>query len=156
MGLEIERKFLVKSDAWKAGAVGKLYRQGYIAILKGRTVRVRIAGNQGFLTIKAATGGLARAEFEYPVPLGDAQVLLEHHCLPQVVEKIRYRIKYADLTWEVDEFMGLNHGLVVAEVELSSPDQTIALPHWVGAEVTHDTRYLNSALSQRPYSQWGS
>ena len=145
---------MVRSDAWKDGAVGKLYRQGYISIQKGRTVRVRIAGDQGFLTIKAATGGLARAEFEYAIPLEDAQTLLEHHCLPHIVEKTRYRIEHADLVWEVDEFIGLNQGLVVAEVELSSPDQPIALPDWVGTEVTHDVRYLNSALSQRPYSQW--
>jgi CYTH domain-containing protein len=156
MGLEIERKYLTGSDAWKVGAVGKPYRQGYIAIQKGRTVRVRIAGEEGYLTIKAAAGGIARTEFEFPIPLADAQTLLDHHCLPYLVEKTRYRIEHAGMIWEVDEFLGLNRGLVVAEVELQSEDQAIALPDWVGAEVTHDVRYLNSALSQHPYSLWAS
>lgn len=154
MGLEIERKFLVKSDHWRTGAVGKLYRQGFISIQKGRTVRVRVVEDMGYLTIKAAAQGIARTEFEYPIPLQDAQTLLGQHCLPHLIEKTRYRIEHAGLVWEVDEFLGLNQGLIVAEVELESADQPIELPNWVGQEVTHQTRYLNSALSQHPYSAW--
>ncbi|WP_448602375.1 CYTH domain-containing protein [Thermoleptolyngbya sp.] len=156
MAQEIERKFLVVGDRWRGLAEGVTYRQGYLLSGVGRTVRVRIAGTQGFLTIKGATEGLSRREFEYEIPLADAEELLDTLCDRPLIEKTRYTIPYAGLLWEVDEFWGDNDGLIVAEVELSSPDQTVQLPDWIGEEVSHDPRYFNAALVQHPYRQWHS
>ncbi|GEM83514.1 CYTH domain-containing protein [Meiothermus hypogaeus] len=155
MGSETERKFLVRSSDWKPGAVGVLYRQGYLCRQEARTVRVRIAGDQAYLTIKGQAQGLTRLEYEYPLPLAEAQELLEQLCLRPLIEKTRYRIEYRGRVWEVDEFVGENQGLVVAEVELKSPDQPLELPDWVGEEVTHDPRYLNANLVVHPFSRWG-
>lgn len=152
MGVEIERKFLVTSDDWRLGARGVDYRQGYLCREKGRTVRVRIAGDQGYLTVKGANRGASRPEFEYPVPLDDARELLGL-CGP-LVEKVRYRVPFGGLVWEVDEFRGDNEGLVVAEVELPTEDTVVLLPPWAGAEVTADGRYANSQLSVNPYCRW--
>ncbi len=156
MAVEIERKFLVQGEAWRSLATGTLYRQGYLVLNAGKTVRVRVAGHQGYLTIKGPTLDLARAEFEYAIPLEDAMAMLDTLCEKPLIEKTRYRIPYADLLWEVDEFAGENQGLIVAEVELTSADQAIALPPWVGAEVSQDVRYFNSYLVQHPFSQWGA
>lgn len=154
MATEIERKFLVKSDAWRTGAVGVAYRQGYLSAAKGRTVRVRAAGHNAYLTIKGAREGLSRAEFEYEIPLADATYMLDVLCIQPLIEKTRWTLKYAGFTWEVDEFAGANAPLVLAEVELESEAQAVPLPEWVGEEVSTDYRYTNAYLAQNPYALW--
>ena len=154
MGTEIERKFLTVSEEWRENAKGILYVQGYLSVDKERTVRVRIAGDQGYLTIKGASEGASRSEFEYKIPKAEAREMLDNLCLPGIVEKTRYTVPFGGLTWEVDEFAGENKGLIVAEVELPAVDTKLSLPPWIGAEVTNDPRYYNSALSKTPYSQW--
>lgn len=154
MALEIERKFLVVGDAWRSLATGTLYRQGYVVLGAGKTVRVRVAGSTGYLTIKGPSVNLARTEFEYEIPLDDAMTLLDTLCEQPLVEKTRYKIPYGGMVWEVDEFAGENQGLIVAEVELATADQAIALPPWVGADVSDDPRYFNVYLVQHPYRQW--
>lgn len=156
MATEIERKFLVKSEAWKNLATGTIYRQGYIATKKGTTVRVRLAGNQSYLTIKGKSEGISRAEYEYPIPLEDAQEMLDNLCDRPLIEKTRYKITVGDLVWEVDEFSGENQGLIVAEVELKEANQTISFPEWIGQEVSDDPRYYNANLVQHPYCQWAN
>ncbi|UUA70953.1 CYTH domain-containing protein [Cellvibrio sp. QJXJ] len=152
MAIEIERKFLVVGDAWReANAV--FYSQGYLSSDKARTVRVRIAGEQAFLTIKGVTQGMSRAEFEYEIPLADAHELLQL-CEQPLIEKYRRKITSAGFVWEVDEFLGENQGLVVAEIELPSEDTLFTKPEWVGAEVTADVRYFNSNLVRLPFKQW--
>jgi CYTH domain-containing protein len=154
MGQEIERKFLVQGDAWRALGSGTRYRQGYLSTVKERTVRVRTIDDQGFLTIKGVTVGARRAEYEYPIPVQDANELLDELCERPLIEKTRYKIQHAGLTWEVDEFAGENQGLIVAEVELSDEAQALQLPDWVGAEVTADPRYYNANLIAHPYTTW--
>jgi CYTH domain-containing protein len=155
MGTEIERKFLLKGDAWRALARGTAYRQGYLSTVKERTVRVRTVGERGFLTVKGVTTGVRRAEFEYEIPRADADAMLDDLCERPLIEKTRYRIEHGGLVWEVDEFFGENAGLVLAEVELDSESQKIALPGWVGEEVSGDPRYFNANLIKNPYSTWG-
>jgi CYTH domain-containing protein len=154
MGLEIERKFLVTGTAWKALAAGVLTRQGYLSNAGDRTVRVRIAGNQGFLTVKGRSQGLSRAEFEYAIPVEDAAAMLDGLCEKPLIEKTRYRVPLGAHTWEVDEFHGANAGLVVAEVELKRADEEPSLPPWVGREVSRDARYYNANLVKRPFTTW--
>ncbi len=157
MPLEIERKFLVQDERWRFLGVGKIYRQGYIKTqTEGKTVRVRIAGNQGYLTIKGKSQGFARLEFEYPIPHADAEILLNTLCDRPLIEKTRYQIHYEGLIWEVDEFMGENEGLILAEVELQEATQVISLPPWIGKEVTQDSRYYNSNLANCPYRTWSN
>jgi CYTH domain-containing protein len=153
VGIEIERKFLVRGAPW-AAARGTRYRQGYLAADPERTVRVRIAGERAFLTIKGASRGATRSEFEYPIPLADAEQLLEQLCPGPLIEKIRYRIEHAGRTWDVDRFCGDNLGLVLAEIELEHADQEIELPPWVGREVTGDSRFYNACLATQPVSSW--
>ncbi len=154
MAIEIERKFLVNGDSWRQGATGVLYRQGYLSTDKMRTVRVRIAGARAFLTIKGHAQGIARPEFEYEIPQEDAAQLLDGLCLQPLIEKRRYLVDYQGLRWEVDEFLGDNAGLVVAEIELDHADQAVVLPTWVGREVSDDPRYFNSSLIAHPYCRW--
>ena len=155
MAQEIERKFLPKNDQWRTLGTGDRYCQGYIMTQQpGKTVRVRIAGDRGFLTIKSKSEGFSRSEFEYEIPLADAQILLETLCDSPLVDKIRYKIPVDSLIWEVDEFLGDNAGLIVAEVELTAETDAIAIPDWIGAEVTGDPRYYNSNLAQNPYKNW--
>ncbi len=154
MGKEIERKFLVVGDTWRGLAPGARYRQGYLSTAKERTVRVRIAGEQAFLTVKGLSMGAVRAEFEYAIPAVDAEEMLDALCERPIVEKIRYRIPFAGLTWEVDKFGGVNAGLIVAEVELADEAQTFDRPDWIGREVTGEPRYFNANLVARPYSTW--
>jgi len=158
MGVEIERKFLVTSDAWKQLGAPVLLRQGYLSSDPLRTVRVRIEGlsgqETGALTIKSKSEGATRGEWEYPIPLSEATELLERLCERPLVEKYRRRIAHAGFVWEVDEFLGENAGLVVAEIELPTEDTVFARPDWIGAEVTHDQRYFNSNLIRQPYSTW--
>ncbi len=155
MAIEIERKFLVMRDRWHPTDSGVLYRQGYIASGQGKTVRVRIAGASGFLTLKGPTTGLSRAEFEYEIPLADAAQLLETLCDRPLIEKVRHKVEHAGWVWEVDDFLGDNEGLLMAEVELSDAQQAVPLPDWVGEEVSHDPRYFNSSLAKHPFRAWG-
>lgn len=154
MAQEIERKFLLKHDAWRALAHGTLYRQGYLNSAKERTVRIRTMGGQAFLTIKGITVGATRAEYEYPIPLTDCNIMLDTLAEKPLIEKKRYKIRHGGLTWEIDEFLGDNQGLIVAEVELEREDQPFDKPDWIGEEVTHDTRYFNANLVKHPYRQW--
>ncbi len=158
MGQEIERKFLVRGEGWRGLASGIPYCQGYIKTVQGdrphRSVRIRIAGSQGYLTIKGPIQGITRSEFEYPIPVAEAREMLESLCDRPLIEKIRYKIPFQGLTWELDEFLGENQGLLIAEVELLSESQDIVLPDWVGEEVTGDRRYYNSALANHPFSAW--
>jgi adenylate cyclase len=154
MAIEIERKFLVKDDRWRSLGSGKAYSQGYIPTQNQTTVRIRVAGEQGFITIKGSSVGCARSEFEYPIPIADAREMLATLCVPPLIEKTRYRVEWEGLTWEIDEFAGENQGLIVAEVELNEVNQAIALPDWIGEEVTQDPRYYNSNLAKHPFQQW--
>lgn len=154
MGIEIERKFLLTGTAWRQLAAGTAYRQGYLSAVKERTVRVRTIDEQGFLTIKGISVGATRSEYEYEIPPEDANAMLDDLCEKPIIEKNRYKIQYAGFTWEVDEFFGENDGLVVAEIELESEEQSFDKPEWVGEEVTGDVRYFNSNLIKEPYSKW--
>ena len=154
MGVEIERKFLTSSDAWRLLGEPVLLRQGYLNADPARTVRVRIEGDAGVLTIKSKNTGATRGEWEYAIPLPDAEALLDTLCERPLVEKYRRRIDFAGFTWEVDEFLGENAGLVVAEIELPSEHAAFDRPDWIGREVTGEKRYYNSSLIGSPYSQW--
>lgn len=153
MGIEIERKFLVSDDSWRDGATGTEYRQGYLAVAQRCSVRVRIADNEAWLTIKSRDGGLTRQEYEYPLPGDDAEGLLAL-CEPVVISKTRYLVTCGDHRWEIDEFHGDNDGLIVAEIELAREDEVFKKPLWLGKEVSDDLRYYNAALSSRPYRLW--
>ncbi|NJN22776.1 MAG: CYTH domain-containing protein [Leptolyngbya sp. RL_3_1] len=155
MAAEIERKFLIQGDKtpWRAQA-GLLYRQGYIPTQNRTTVRIRIAGDQGYVTLKGPTVGITRSEFEYPIPTDDAEELLNSLCVPPLIEKYRYRVEFQGYIWEVDEFLGDNVGLVLAEVELEDAAATVPLPPWVGAEVSHNPKYRNRNLAINPYCTW--
>lgn len=153
MGTEIERKFLVQGENWREGR-GITYRQGYLSTAPERTVRVRTAGDKGYLTIKGASRGASRLEFEYEIPLHEANQLLDELCHQPLIEKRRYKVQYGGLTWEVDEFFGENDGLVLAEIELRDEDQAFDPPAWLGREVTGDPRYYNANLVNHPYSRW--
>ena len=154
MGKEIERKFLVKGDSWRGQAHGKRYRQGYLSTVKERTVRIRTVGEEGFITIKGITIGASRPEYEYEIPLKDANEMLDELCEKPIIEKTRYRIPQGNLAWEIDEFEGDNRGLIVAEIELKDENQTVDFPDWVGKEVTDDPRYFNANLVKKPYTTW--
>ena len=152
---EIERKFLVLNEDWRVLATSAIpMRQGYLNQEKRCSVRVRISGHEAHLNIKGATVGAKRLEFEYPIPLDQATVMLDHLSAGPLIEKVRYLIPQGHLTWEIDVFSGDNQGLVVAEIELSDPDEPFERPPWIGEEVTHDTRYYNTCLSREPYSTW--
>lgn len=154
MGVEIERKFLVLDWSWRQDQPGVVYRQGYIPCEGLCTVRVRLAGGLGYLTIKGPARGLVRSEFEYSIPADDARQLFDSFCHAGRIEKTRYRIPFAGHVWEVDVFAGDNEGLVLAEIELPAADCPFALPPWAGPEVTHDSRYTNASLARFPLSRW--
>ena len=154
MGVEIERKFLLAGDAWRALGEPVLLRQGYLSSHHERVVRVRTEGETGTMTIKGPSVGATRGEWEYEIPLADANELLDRLCEQPIIEKYRRRIAFAGNAWEIDEFLGANQGLVVAEIELGSEGQRFEKPDWIGAEVTADARYFNSSLIRLPYSQW--
>jgi len=154
MGKEIERKFILKSDAWRSLAQGTKYRQGYLNSAKERIVRVRTIDDKGFLTIKGITIGATRMEYEYEIPEKDATAMLDELCEKPIIEKNRYKIDFAGFIWEVDEFFGDNQGLIVAEVELESEDQNFEKPEWIGDEVTGDPKYFNSNLILNPFIKW--
>jgi CYTH domain-containing protein len=152
--LEIERKFLVKSSDWLTGHRGTVYKQGYLSTEASRTVRIRLEGEKGKLTIKGKKKGIAGIEFEYSIPKNDAEFLLKSLCKKPIIEKIRYKIKFGGFIWEVDIFSGENKGLKLAEIELQSINQEFKIPDWVGEEVTHDRRFRNANLVSNPFSNW--
>ena len=154
MAIEIERKYLVQRDRLPTLNDGTLIQQAYIPTTNGTTVRVRLAGQRALLTLKTPTVNLTRREYEFPIPVADAREMLNEVCSVSLVEKQRYLVKHAGLTWEIDVFEGRNDGLIVAEVEIEREDQPIELPDWVGEEVSHDPKYSNYALSAYPYSSW--
>lgn len=156
MGLEIERKYLVKGTDWKREGVARFYQQGYLSSHPDRTVRVRRIEDEAYLTIKGRTAGASRLEYEYPIPYSDAVEMLNHLCEKPLIEKFRYELIYDGLVWEVDEFLGDNSGLVVAEVELTDEHQPISLPPWVDQEVTTEEKYYNANLFRHPFSKWNS
>lgn len=154
MGLEIERKFLVKNDTWKEKVSKSIsIKQGYLSSDIERTVRVRIFGNKGFLTIKGKNDNLTRKEFEYDIPLNEAKSLLEL-CKKPIIEKTRFLVKEYGKIWEVDVFEGENEGLIIAEVELESENQELQILEWVGEEVSTDSKYFNSSLISNPFVNW--
>ena len=155
MATEIERKFLLCDTAFLQSLSGQRICQGYLSHSPEATVRVRISGEQGFLTIKGDSTGISRVEFEYPIPLADAEALLAL-CRNGRIEKIRYRLPIGNHTWEIDVFGADNQGLIVAEIELSSEQEDFERPDWLGEEVSHDPRYFNSQLSRYPFSSWPS
>jgi CYTH domain-containing protein len=152
LAVEMERKFLVLGNDWKK-TQGTYVCQGYLNRDKERTVRVRIAGPQAFLTIKGSTTGFSRTEFEYEIPVDHAEQMLKL-CDDPLIEKIRYTVNEQGFCWEIDEFLGDNKGLAVAEIELESPDQEFIRPGWLGEEVTENPRYFNSNLAVDPYLAW--
>jgi CYTH domain-containing protein len=155
MGVEIERKFLVDHEKW--GKIikprGTHYRQGYLLNEDDRTIRVRVTEKQGYITIKGSTSGISRKEYEYKIPVEDGIELLDAFATSEV-EKIRYRIDFSDKLWEVDEFLGDNDGLIMAEIELKRENEEFKKPDWVTGEVSDDERYYNSNLSIRPFKEW--
>lgn len=154
MPQEIERKFLLANDTWKSLTTRRLeIKQGYLNADSRRTVRVRIQGNSGYLTIKSESVGISRQEFEYDIPYEDARSLLLL-CEPPVIDKVRHEVNYEGHLWEIDVFAGANEGLTVAEIELSSEDEVFARPGWLGEEVSDDPRYFNSHLVACPYCDW--
>ena len=150
---EIERKFLIKKELWKPNGEGAKIKQGYLSVDPERVVRVRIAGEKSFLTIKGESTGIVRTEIEYNIPLKEAETLMEM-CLNYLVEKTRYIEQVGNLTWEIDVFEGENKGLILAEVELESEHQEIEFPKWIKKEVSSDLRYFNSWLSEHPFTKW--
>lgn len=160
MAIEIERKFLITSDAWRSEAdAGARYRQGYLTRVIGETdvkasVRVRTAGEKAFLNIKSAELGIRRLEYEYAIPLAEAEEMLESLCLGRLVEKTRYHVPVGRHVWEIDVFEGENAGLVVAEIELGAEDEAFEMPDWAGEEVSDDPRYYNVYLADHPYPTW--
>lgn len=156
MGIEIERKYLVTHHRWREGLVGTPYVQGYVAEQDYTTLRVRLAGTVGVLTIKGPSTGATRAEFEYTIPADDVRAMLGTLCQGGHIDKTRYKVPVGKHVWDVDVFHGDNDGLIVAEIELDDVDEPFARPDWLGEEVTHDVRYFNSALAKRPYRSWTS
>lgn len=156
MSQEIERKFLVIGDDWRVAAgSAKVCRQGYITSGPvGATVRVRLMEDQAFLTVKGPAKGFSRFECEYGIPVADAEYMIENLCGDHLVFKKRYMLKAGGVTWEIDEFSGLNEGLIVAEVELKNENQSFCRPDWLGKEVTFDPHYTNAMLARHPFSRW--
>ncbi len=154
MGLEIERKYLLKNANWKQHIKKQTQiKQGYLNAEKERTVRVRVYGNQGFLTIKGKSIGATRQEFEYEIPLKDA-IALMLLCQQPIIEKTRFEVEVDKKIWEIDVFEGENEGLTLAEIELNSEAETFQIPEWIGKEVTDDIRYFNSKLMANPFKNW--
>jgi CYTH domain-containing protein len=154
MAKEIERKFLVTGTDYRSGQ-RTLFKQGYLSIDPAHTIRVRISDKKAFLTIKGMTKGVERMEYEYQIPVTDAEEMLQNLCKQTIIEKYRYVLPAGNgLKWEVDEFLGANAGLVVAEIELRHSDEQVSLPQWLGREVSGEERFYNSNLSQHPFCEW--
>lgn len=156
MAREIERKFLVQGTEWKRNGPGVAFRQGYLCATVERVVRVRLEGTQGLLTVKGPTLGTTRLEFEYDIPYADAACMLDELCERPLIEKTRFTVSVGRHVWEIDEFHGDNAGLVVAEIELSAPDEPFERPPWLGREVSDDPRYFNANLIRYPFAQWSA
>ncbi len=157
MGKEIERKFLVQGEAWRSQVRSETHLvQGYLLDRPDLTLRVRIKAQDAFLTLKGASEGIARSEFEYPIPREDAQSLLAEFALFPPIDKIRYQVQVGAHRWDLDVFSGENAGLVLAEIELQDPEESFARPDWLGEEVSADPRYYNVNLAKRPYRTWGN
>lgn len=155
MAVEIEHKFLVRDERWRREVERSVrMRQGYLTSDTRCSVRVRVAGNQGHLNVKSGTLGIQRSEYEYPIPLAEAEEILDTLCEQPLLEKTRHFVRFGGHLWEIDEFEGDNAGLIVAEVELSRIDEPFDLPDWLGADVSHDIRYYNSQLARHPYRTW--
>ena len=154
MAVEIERKFMVQGESWRQGATGTFYRQGYLHHDPESTVRIRVAGEKALITIKGASVGASRLEFEYSIPKEDAEAMLSILCKKPIIEKIRYKVSVNGMEWDVDEFLGENTGLVIAEIELESEKENFTKPIWTGMEVTGQKRYYNANLLSRPYKDW--
>ena len=155
MGIEIERKFIPANNDWRTTKMQTtLYRQGYLNTDKDRTVRIRVAGDKAYLTIKGLVQDAQRLEFEYEIPVTEANIMIDRLCEKPLIEKYRHKIKHAELIWDIDEFLGENSGLIVAEIELEYRDQKIDLPDWIGMEVTGDPAYYNANLIKNPYKNW--
>lgn len=155
MGIEIERKFLVTGSGWRILGEPVFYHQGYLNLDPLRSVRVRIEGEHARLNIKSQRNSLKRIEYEYPIPLEDARFLLKEVCEQPTIMKHRTTLEFQGMCWEMDEFLGENEGLSVAEVELEREEQSLKLPEWVGGEVSDDPRFLNINLIRTPYCSWG-
>ena len=155
MGIEIERKFLLRSDRWQEQAdQGTAFSQGYLCQAGPASVRIRIEGDKANINIKSATLGMHRLEYEFPLPLAQAEDMLQRLCIKPIIEKTRYHVMHQGKLWEIDVFAGDNTGLEVAEVELASEDEQIELPEWIGEEVTHEKRYYNVSLVHHPFKDW--
>lgn len=155
MGREIERKFLLVNDQWREQATGEIqYVQGYFTTSPSCSIRLRISGSEAHLNIKSATLGIARSEYDYPIPISDAQDMLDNLCEKPLIEKTRYHVHHGNHLWEIDVFSGDNAGLIVAEIELQSPDEPFDRPPWIGREVSDDPRYYNVCLIKQPYKNW--
>lgn len=153
MSVEIERKFLVSHDGWMSQAdEGRCCKQGYIVSDSEKTVRIRVMDDAGFLTVKGATNGISRMEFEYKIDRSDAEYMLRF--CDRIIDKTRYNVEHTGMIWEVDVFHGDNTGLIIAEIELTSEKQPVELPDWVGKEVSGDPRYYNACLARNPFSRW--
>ncbi len=156
MAIEIERKYLVLQEKWESliKPEGLFFRQGYLLTDPKKTIRVRLTKDAGYLTIKGLSVGASRPEFEYEIPASEAKELLDNFAVAEI-EKRRYKIIFANKMWEIDEFLGDNLGLIVAEIELKSEMEIFELPDFIGAELTGDERYFNSSLSEKPFKNWG-
>ena len=155
MGIEIERKFLVNHAHWEQleKPVGEFYRQGYLLTDPQKTIRVRQTSDKGFLTIKGISVGATRSEYEYEIPFKEAKELLDQFSVAEL-SKVRYKISLGNHIWEVDVFSSKNQGLIVAEIELKSEDETFDIPDWIDREVTGEERYYNSNLATKPFEDW--
>ena len=155
MAVEIEHKFLVRDERWRREVERSVrMRQGYLTSDARCSVRVRVAGDQGHLNVKSGTLGIQRSEYEYLIPLAEAEEMLDTLCEQPLLEKTRHFVRFGGHLWEIDEFEGDNAGLIVAEVELSRTDEPFDRPDWLGADVSHDIRYYNSQLARHPYRTW--
>ncbi|MBL4852585.1 MAG: CYTH domain-containing protein [Gammaproteobacteria bacterium] len=155
MAQEIERKFLIKNDDWRANAdSGVEMVQGYLQSGEKSSIRVRLTGDKAWLNIKSATLSISRSEYEYTIPLADAKEILLSLCGQSLINKTRYHVDIGHHTWEVDVFAGDNLGLIVAEIELSAENEAFEMPAWAGEEVSHDARYYNVCLAKQPYKDW--
>jgi len=155
MATEIERKFLILNQDWQEYTNKELrIVQGYLATNEFSSTRIRIQNDKANINIKSATLGITRTEFEYSIPVDDARLMLDDLCIKPVIEKTRFTVEHMDHTWEIDVFSGDNEGLIVAEIELSSPDEAFEKPSWIGEEVSNDARYYNACLVNNPYKNW--
>ena len=154
MSVEIERKFLTTGDGWRSEGDRTRIRQGYLRADAKGSIRIRIVDDQAILTLKGPTQGISRSEFEYEIPSGEAEAILKDLCVGAGIEKWRTRAPWGDHVWEIDEFLGDNKGLVVAEIELTQADEPFEKPEWLGEEVSHDPRFFNASLAHQPYCEW--